>query len=138
MSGFWCFLFLGRWSMVLGWRDLFKRKMLKARSEFVSADARMARRDQRAYEMIDSSRSTPALDIAPPSQAVLSPSARSPSSPDSHPKSEYFGRITIETNYVAPTSNYSSPMTPVNRVQRTDWNSKGNGQHFYKFKDYGG
>jgi hypothetical protein len=37
--------------MVLGWVDLFKRKLLK-KSEFVSADARRFSNDPRTYEML--------------------------------------------------------------------------------------
>lgn len=120
--------------MVLGWRDLIKRKMLASRSEFVSADARKAIPDQRTYEMINSARSTPALGVAPPAQAMLSPNVRSPVSPDS-PSKEYFGRITIETNYVPPPS-YSSPMTPLNTAYRTDARIKGADHHYVKSKDY--
>ena len=54
MNGIWCLGLLGRWSMVLGWRDWF-RKRFKRQHEFVSIDARsFSDRPPRSYEMLQS------------------------------------------------------------------------------------
>lgn len=54
MNGIWCLLLLGRWSMVLGWRDWF-RKRFHRQQEFVSIDARrFSNNAPRAYEMLQS------------------------------------------------------------------------------------
>ncbi|KAK5940852.1 hypothetical protein PMZ80_007269 [Knufia obscura] len=124
MSGFWLLIFLGRWSMVLGWRDLFRSKILKRRHEFVSADAGHFSNDPRTYEMLDSTKTTPALNISSPDR-VLSPGQAHPlrsspmtPEPDAKLHDSYFPRKTsvrINDHIVSPETPapaYYSPESP--------------------------
>lgn len=100
--------------MVLGWRDFFKTKVLQRRHEFVSADARNFNPDSRTYEMLDSAKATPALNISSPDR-VLSlgqahPLRSSPMTPEPDYKEDsYFNRKT-STSVRIHDSN--SPQTP--------------------------
>lgn len=104
MSGIWCLLFLGRWSMVLGWVDLIKTRLIR-RSEFVSVDARRYSNDPRTYEMLSS---TPQPNIKTPDPLVISPSSMSTPafSPMDPKQGDYFGR---EAKYVRPMTSFSTP-----------------------------
>jgi len=110
--------------MVLGWRDLFRSKLLKRRHEFVSADAEHFSNDPRTYEMLDSAKTTTALNISSPDR-VLSPGQAhplrsSPMTPEPDPKYQdsYFTRKTsvrINDNIVSPETPapaYYSPDSP--------------------------
>ena len=121
LSGFWLFIFLGRWSMILGWQDLFKAKFMP-RHEFVSADAKRLSNDPRTYEML-SSRGTPNLNIKSPDRAVMSPSSikSTPFSPPENQKTDYFGKATRA--YVSPISSYSSPRPP-SVSQSREWDPR--------------
>lgn len=124
--------------MVLGWRDLIRRKLLSARGEFVSADAQRANPDVRTYEMLESTRSAPAFNLTAPGQAVLHPQrdgAQSPVSPRLASNDEYFGKITVEHNYRGPIINYSSQRSPVGGSQHPQWFPGASNQRVYA-KDY--
>jgi len=99
--GFWNLVFLGRWSMVLGWIDLFKRRWVY-RHEFVSADARRLSND--------------------PRPAVMSPlsSHSTPISPDTDAKNDYFGRTTRA--YLSPAQSFSTPRPPSSG--RREWDPR--------------
>ncbi|KAK5072591.1 hypothetical protein LTR64_004934 [Lithohypha guttulata] len=124
ISGFWLLIFLGRWSMVLGWRDLVKSKIFRRRHEFVSADARGISNDTRTYEMLDSAKTTPALNISSPDR-VSSPSQAHPlrsspmtPEPDAKQHYDYFNnknltRVNDDFSPQTPAPAYSySPSTP--------------------------
>ncbi|KIV90516.1 hypothetical protein PV10_07813 [Exophiala mesophila] len=87
LSGFWCLVFFGRWSMVEGWKDFFRTRF-RRKNEFVSADARPLPED--------------------PHRALTSPLARSPYTPEPDMKGDYFGGA---RTYVNPVSNFSYPQT---------------------------
>ena len=74
LSGVWCFILFGRYSMALGWLDLIKRRLLP-RHEFVSADAQ--HHDPRTYEMLNgpgaTTKSGVVFDLKSPDRAILSP-----------------------------------------------------------------
>lgn len=121
LSGFWLLIFLGRWSMILGWQDFIKTKLMP-RHEFVSADARRLSNDPRTYEML-SSKSTPNLNIKPPDRAVMSPGSMKsgPFSPQDEQRADYFGKATRA--YVSPVSSYSSPRPP-SLSQSREWDPR--------------
>ena len=108
----------GRWSMVLGWRDLFGGLLFRNRKEFVSVDARLddLKKDTRSYEMLSRDTGKTMEDVVTPSSIVspLSPVARGPSgrrTPD------YFGHT---ARYQPPTRSFSSPRPP----QSVTWDSR--------------
>ncbi|KAF7509533.1 hypothetical protein GJ744_007933 [Endocarpon pusillum] len=109
LSGFWVVLLLGRWSMVLGWIDLFKRRFSR-QHEFVSADARRLSSDPRTYEMLNSVTS-PQTAVKTPERAAMSPNSLSVTqmSPGIDQKIDYFGR---EARYQSPATSFSSPRPP--------------------------
>ena len=125
MSGFWLVLFFGRWSMVLGWRDLIKSKLFSRRHEFVSADARRPSNDPRTYEMLDSAKDSSGLNISTPDR-ILSPGQAhplrsSPMTPDPDSveqdgyfvtKSAYRFSGTVSPQTPAPAYTSYSPGTP--------------------------
>jgi hypothetical protein len=116
--GFWNLLFLGRWSMVLGWIDLYKRRLMY-RHEFVSADARRLSNDPRTYEMLDS---TPQPNLKSPDAAVMSPlsSHSTPFSPEGDSKDDYFARSTKA--YLSPVQSFSTPRPPSSA--RREWDPR--------------
>ncbi|KIW22884.1 uncharacterized protein PV07_11134 [Cladophialophora immunda] len=114
LSGFWCLMFMGRWSMALGWAEFFRTKLFR-KSEFVSADARRFSNDPRTYEML--SGATPQLNIKTPDRALTSPRMRTEFSP-TDTKQELYGSARA---YVTPVSSYSHP-TPPN--QHKDWDPR--------------
>ena len=120
MTGFWCLIFLGRWSMVLGWVDLIKRRLTHDH-EFVSADARRLSNDPRTYEML-SSPSSPQPMLKPPDNATMSSHSfrKVNFSPEPDSKSEYFGDGTM--GYLSPVSNFSSPR-PSHALHGREWDS---------------
>jgi 7 transmembrane receptor (Secretin family) len=124
LSGFWLLIFLGRWSMITGWIDLIKTKLIQ-RHEFVSADARRLSNDPRTYEMISSS-NPPNLNVKSPDRAVMSPSSIkdtttfSPLSAEDQ-KADYFGKAARA--YVSPVQSYSAPRPP-SVSQNTEWDPR--------------
>ncbi|KAI1617837.1 hypothetical protein EDD36DRAFT_14094 [Exophiala viscosa] len=126
LSGFWCLVFLGRWSMTEGWREFFRAR-LHRKNEFVSADARHLSNDPRTYEML--SGTGPQVDIRSPDRA-LSPNPRAFTTPEPDAKQDSFGST---RTYVNPLSSYSYPRAP---SQQMDWNArvaqamKGDGKGF--------
>ena len=115
MSGFWCALFFGRWSMVLGWMDLFQRKLLR-KNEFVSADAR--RNDPRTYEMLGG---TPQpLNLNPPDRSYQSPISPDSQQWDDPDKAGYYGGV---RTYVTPAASYSVPRPPSSGMNK-DWDPR--------------
>ena len=135
LSGFWCFVFFGRWSMILGWKDLFKRKM-KRKNEFVSADARQHSADPRTYEML--SGNAQPLNIQSPvrtfsgertSRAYKSPLERNSVSfnIDGDIKHDHYDAkgpydAKVRT-YVSPVDSYSTPRPPSSGGRR-EWDPK--------------
>lgn len=130
-------IFLGRWSMVLGWRDFVKTKILQQRHEFVSADARHFTADQRTYEMLDSAKATSALNITSPDR-ILSPGQAHPlrsspmtPEPDAKEDSYFNTKSSIQMNdsispqTPAPAYQYPSPSTPGITSPR-DWDLRAN------------
>jgi len=111
MSGFENLLFLGRWSMVLGWIDLFKQRFFRP-SEFVSVDARRYSSDPRTYEMLSNTpQPTP---LKTPEPVVKSPgstiSSRGGFSPvKAAERGDYFGR---DAKYTIPAASFSTPRPP--------------------------
>lgn len=119
LSGFWCLLFLGRWSMVLGWIDLFKRRLGRS-NEFVSSDARRLSNDPRTYEML---RTTPQPQLKTPDLAVISPGSTNTDgfSPQSGKAGDYFGR---EAKYRNPPSSFSTPRPTSSSQGGRDWDPR--------------
>ncbi len=75
INGIWCILLLGRWSMIPGWTDLFKRKFT-SQEEFVSIDARrFSSNNPKSYEML---KSPPQPEIQSPEPAMTPDPYRSP------------------------------------------------------------
>lgn len=104
--------------MVLGWIDLFKRRLMYPH-EFVSADARRLSNDPRTYEMLSS---TSQPNLKSPDAAVMSPlsSHSTPFSPDADAKNDYFGRQTKA--YLSPSQSFSTPRPPSSA--RREWDSR--------------
>lgn len=119
LNGIWVLLFLGRFTMVQAWIDLFKLKFGRKHPDFVSVDARRhSLRLPGDYKMIVSPASTYRGVDTPsmPEKATLSPNgekgtmAVSPSSVYSTDRrAEYFGK---ESRYASPTLSFSSPRPP--------------------------
>jgi hypothetical protein len=100
--------------MVLGWKDLIQRRLLR-KNEFVSADAH--RNDPRTYEML--SGNPQPLNLNPPDRAYTSP--MSPESPWEDPdKSGHYGGV---RTYVTPATSYSVPRPPSSGTNR-DWDPR--------------
>ncbi|KAK7900867.1 hypothetical protein LTR67_003152 [Exophiala xenobiotica] len=97
LSGFWCLMFLGRWSMIHGWAELFRTKFGRKKNEFVSADARHLSNDH---------------------HRVLSPNPRGAMSPEPDLKQDYVGTARA---YINPVSSYSYPRPP---SQQKDWDPR--------------
>ncbi|KAJ9633319.1 uncharacterized protein PV06_00820 [Exophiala oligosperma] len=115
LSGFWCLMFLGRWSMLQGWVELFKSQF-KRKNEFVSADARRFSNDARTYEMLSGTGHQ--LNITSPDR-VLSPTSRGGiMSPEPDSKQDYAGGA---RTYVNPVTSYSYPRPP---SQHKDWDPR--------------
>lgn len=136
MSGFWLLIFLGRWSMVLGWRDFIQTKVFKRRHEFVSADARQFTNDPRTYEMLDSAKATSALNITCPDR-VLSPGQAhplrsSPMTPEPDVKDDsYFNtkptmqiHHTLSPQTPAPAYSFQSPSPSTPGVISPSWDHR--------------
>jgi hypothetical protein len=121
IAGLQVFLLLGRWSMVIGWRDFIRSKFSKNR-EFVSLDARNPTEDVRHYELKNfepepepqsppSSHTTPGIA----SYAITSPRSDTP---------DYFHKE-IQREYKSPTLSFSTPR-PQSRAAAThvDWDPR--------------
>jgi hypothetical protein len=120
ITGFWNCILLGRWSMVLGWVDLFKSRFMRP-SEFVSVDARRLSDDPRTYEMLSNTpQPTP---LKSPEAAVKSPNSliysREFSPVAGSEPGDYFGR---EAKYVTPSKSFSTPRPPSSHQnQAREW-----------------
>ncbi|RMZ90655.1 hypothetical protein DV736_g2105, partial [Chaetothyriales sp. CBS 134916] len=129
LSGFWCLLFFGRWSMILGWIDLFKRNCLRRKHEFVSADARRFSRDPSTYEMLSATPNPLNVNLPDKAYTPLSmppastrQSTLPPKSPDFDAKDQSdYGQARV---YVTPVDSYSVPRPP-SAFGPTDWAQKG-------------
>ncbi len=108
-------MFLGRWSMLHGWLELFRTKFGRKKNEFVSADARHLSNDPRTYEMLSGTGTQ--LNIRTPDR-VLSPNPREGMSPGPDLKQDYLGTARA---YVNPVSSYSYPRPP---SQQKDWDPR--------------
>ncbi|OJD09929.1 hypothetical protein AJ78_08853 [Emergomyces pasteurianus Ep9510] len=98
LSGIWTIFFLGRYSMILGWIDLVKRKVMRS-GEFVSVDARGGA-STRDYEMIN----------PPRKEAVKTPEPLLSSSPSVLSMSSVrFSTGKGDTETYAPEVRYNSP-----------------------------
>lgn len=98
LNGIWLLLFLGRWSMVTGWKELIW-KPLTTKKEFVSVDARAEpKNNARSYEMLSRDSSAAVTPLDP---------VKSPESGRRTP--DYFGST---ARYHAPARSYSSPRPP--------------------------
>ncbi|KAI9171426.1 hypothetical protein HJFPF1_00909 [Paramyrothecium foliicola] len=121
LNGVWLLLFLGRWSMATGWRDLIMSKFSRNKKEFVSVDARYdTGKDQRSYEMLSKESSAVVTPVSP---VQLPNSGRR--TPD------YFGET---ARYQAPSRSYSNPRPP----QQPSWDpqeSYAPGAASYNMKD---
>ncbi|KAK3354986.1 hypothetical protein B0H65DRAFT_417612 [Neurospora tetraspora] len=91
INGLWLLLLLGRWSMVMGWRDLLMTVPHRNKREFVSVDARMddLKKDTRSYEMLSRENSGKTMDDS------VTPSAVTPISPTYNAYSTYNMRSPI-------------------------------------------
>lgn len=118
LSGFWCLILLGRWSMVLGWKDMIQRYLFP-NHEFVSADARRFSNDPRTYELLSGTTN----QLKSPDPVVTSPGAmrNSPFSPASDSKQDYFAPA---RTYVSPISSYSVPRPPSAAGPGRDWDPR--------------
>ncbi|EXJ56654.1 hypothetical protein A1O7_06998 [Cladophialophora yegresii CBS 114405] len=113
LSGFWCLMFMGRWSMTHGWAEFFRTKLFR-KSEFVSADARRLSNDPRTYEML--SAATPQLNIQPPDRALSGPRMKEFEHADA--KQDFYASA---RTYVTPVSSFSQPKAP---IQHRDWDPR--------------
>jgi hypothetical protein len=104
LNGVWLLLFLGRWTMVTGWKDLFISIFTQSQSkkEFVSVDARYdtGAKDQRSYEML----SKEASNVVTPVSLVQLPNSNS-----GRRTPDYFGQT---ARYQPPARSYSNPRPP--------------------------
>ncbi|KAI9813049.1 MAG: hypothetical protein M1827_004269 [Pycnora praestabilis] len=119
LNGYWCALLLGRWSMVIGWIDLIKKRFTH-RQEFVSVDARRLSADPRTYEMLTSPHPIDFKSMEDPglqSPAVHPTLSRSFSVQKDVAVDDYFGR---EARYASPTSSFSAPKAP-STVKGREW-----------------
>lgn len=131
MNGIWLTFFLGRWSMITGWRDLFISVPNRSKREFVSVDARLDdyKKDTRSYEMLSrDSGKTMDHSVTPSLVTPVSPThARSPvGSPTQHDYTsnndgrrtpDYFGHT---ARYHTPARSFSSPRPP----QTVTWDAR--------------
>ncbi|EEH11115.1 conserved hypothetical protein [Histoplasma capsulatum G186AR] len=145
MSGIWTLLFLGRYSMILGWIDLFRRKLLRS-GEFVSADAR-AGTSTRDYEMINPS-SRKGVAKSPEPLHSSSPSVVSMSTVRLSAGKGESETYAPEVRYTSPALSFSTPRPPSASHNRNnnrspggrDWNpqtsfARGNPQASYWYDD---
>ncbi|KAJ9615864.1 hypothetical protein H2200_001941 [Cladophialophora chaetospira] len=113
LSGFWCLMFFGRWSMAQGWAEFFRTKLFR-KSEFVSADARRLSNDPRTYEMLGGA--GPQLNIKTPDRALTSPRTREFDAVDT--KQDYYNST---RSYITPVTSFSQPRPP---TQHKDWDPR--------------
>jgi len=105
LNGYWSLLFLGRYSMFLGWYEMVMGRV-KPNNEFVSADVR-AFKDPSSYEMLSRDREIVKTPEPLVSYTVtpLSPTAAK----GGRETPDYFGR---EARYKPDTRSFSSPKPP--------------------------
>ncbi|KAL9636641.1 MAG: hypothetical protein Q9164_002695 [Protoblastenia rupestris] len=122
LNGVWALIFLGRTSMVVGWRDLIRGHFTENKTDFVSVDARRISADKKQYEMMMSPPSRPYSMPREPEAVIASPPTKEvepsslPQSPSSHYEDEYFGKETYINNdahpYLSPKLSFSTPRPP--------------------------
>lgn len=122
-SGFFTLLFLGRWSMFLGWVDFFKSTFTK-RNEFVSADARRLSHDHHTYEMLSGPLSgsiikSPESAVTSPREDWSTPAERMNPLAQNAPN-DYFGQDKV---YTSPMNSFSTPRPP-SSAQTRGWDPK--------------
>ncbi|KAI0482311.1 hypothetical protein GGR56DRAFT_180341 [Xylariaceae sp. FL0804] len=110
MNGIWLLLFLGRWSMVTGWIELFASCCggggRRPKKEFVSADARMElKSDPRSYEMLSRQSTKNETSVLTPNSAL-----QSPGGPAGRHTPDYFGQAA--SRYQPHQRSFSSPRPP--------------------------
>ncbi|TPX11224.1 uncharacterized protein E0L32_001042 [Thyridium curvatum] len=120
MNGLWLVLFFGRWTMVTGWIDMFRKG--PERKEFVSVDARLddLKKDPRSYEMLsrDTGKNMEDDVVTPPAVSPLASAMRSqPMSPSGRRTPDYFGQT---ARYHTPARSFSSPRPP----QQVSWENQ--------------
>ncbi|KAL9103423.1 MAG: hypothetical protein Q9163_001525 [Psora crenata] len=122
LNGIWAFIFLGRTSMLSGWRDLMKRPFARRKTDFVSVDARRFSADPKQYEMIMSPPSRSYSMPDEPERAITSPLAKEdglsplPQSPPTHYDDDLVDRETHLRHginpYPRPQLSFSTPRPP--------------------------
>ena len=123
LNGIWCFLFLGRTSILMGWIELVRKPFRKRTTDFVSVDARRFSGDHQKYEMLMSPPTRPHSMPKEPEVAITSPPADEkvglaaiPQSPSSHYSEDYFGkdvRVSRDAHpYLSPKLSFSTPRPP--------------------------
>jgi hypothetical protein len=117
IAGLQVFFLLGRWSMVVGWRDLIRSKFSKNR-EFVSLDARNPTEDLRHFELknFDEPQSPPSAYNTPGLASYAMGNARS-DTPDHFHKE-------VQREYKSPTLSFSTPRPQSRAATHVDWDPR--------------
>lgn len=122
LSGLWTFLFLGRFSMITGWKDLIKQTF-SSKKEFVSWDARNDKAPGHGYEMFGGSRQNSIKSPDP----LISPRESEISMYSTYGAKESSYQQTEELNYTPQVMSFSRPRPPsANRgdVHVRDWDPR--------------
>ena len=127
LNGIWVLIFLGRFTMVRAWIDLFKLKFGRKHPDFVSVDARrhslrlsgnykMIKSPASTYRGVDDTPSIPERTFSPTTVTAsekalmaISPSSTYSTDTNNNKRTEYFGK---EARYASPTLSFSSPRPP--------------------------
>ncbi|EKD20727.1 hypothetical protein MBM_01409 [Drepanopeziza brunnea f. sp. 'multigermtubi' MB_m1] len=109
LNGIFSLLFLGRYSMFVGWYEIIMCKM-RPNNEFISADVRAFKVPVSSYEMLSKERDRGTRKIPEP----IKSDPISPLSPQAarggRETPDYFGR---EARYKSPSHSFSGPKVPV-------------------------
>ncbi|KAI9884590.1 MAG: hypothetical protein M1823_003610 [Watsoniomyces obsoletus] len=125
MNGIWCLLFLGRKSMIRGWREWFAKRFRRRdqhQQEFVSIDARRFSNNSRTYEMLQS----------PSTMATDKKSDNSNDTPPTRQKEGVSSDVRVPERVFTPPGSVSVSVTSevhVTETVRVDYyndNEKGN------------
>ncbi|KAI5375043.1 hypothetical protein J4E82_006343 [Alternaria postmessia] len=117
IAGLQVFFLLGRWSMVVGWRDLIRSKFSKNR-EFVSLDARHPTEDIRQFELknFDEPQSPPNAYNTPGLASYAMGNARSDTPEHFHKE--------FQRDYKSPTLSFSTPRPQSRAATHVDWDPR--------------
>lgn len=117
IAGLQVFFLLGRWSMVVGWRDLIRSKFSKNR-EFVSLDARHPTEDIRQFELknFDEPQSPPNAYNTPGLASYAMGNARSDTPEHFHKE--------FQRDYKSPTLSFSTPRPQSRVATHVDWDPR--------------